>query len=111
VLPERTTAFDITYGTLHTSQKIDVYTPKAATPFSVVLLIHGGGWMHGDKIKYRISQKTKALLARGYAVLAVYYKLSMIAKFPAQIQDVKAAVLWIRANAATYNFNPNKIDA
>jgi acetyl esterase/lipase len=111
VLPERTTAFDISYGTLHSSQKVDVYTPKAVAPFPVVVLIHGGGWVQGDKMEYRTSIKTEALLARGYAVVAVNYRLSNVAKFPAQIQDVKAAVRWIRANATTYNFNPNKIGA
>jgi acetyl esterase/lipase len=111
VLPEITKTFDITYGTLHTSQKVDVYTPKAVAPFPVVVLIHGGGWVQGDKMEYRTSIKTEALLAKGYAVVAVNYRLSGVAKFPAQIQDVKAAVRWIRANAATYKFNPDKIGA
>jgi acetyl esterase/lipase len=111
VLPEITKTFDIAYGTLHAAQKVDVYTPKAAAPFPVVVLIHGGGWVQGDKMEYRTSIKTEALLARGYAVVAVNYRLSGIAKFPAQIQDVKAAVRWIRANATTYNLNPNKIGA
>jgi acetyl esterase/lipase len=111
VLPEITKTFDIAYGTLHAAQKIDIYTPKAVAPFPVVVLIHGGGWVQGDKMEYRTSQKTEALLARGYAVVAVNYRLSGIAKFPAQIQDVKAAVRWIRANANTYKFNIDKIGA
>jgi acetyl esterase/lipase len=111
VLPEITKTFDIAYGTLHAAQKVDVYTPKAVAPFPVVVLIHGGGWVQGDKMEYKTSIKTEALLARGYAVVAVNYRLSGVAKFPAQIQDVKAAVRWIRANAATYKFNPNKIGA
>jgi acetyl esterase/lipase len=93
------------------AQKVDVYTPKAVAPFPVVVLIHGGGWVQGDKMEYKTSIKTEALLARGYAVVAVNYRLSGVAKFPAQIQDVKAAVRWIRANAATYKFNPDKIGA
>ncbi len=111
VLPEITKTFDIAYGTLHAAQKVDVYTPKAVAPFPVVVLIHGGGWVQGDKMEYRTSQKTEALLEKGYAVVAVNYRLSGVAKFPAQIQDVKAAVRWIRANAATYKFNPDKIGA
>jgi acetyl esterase/lipase len=111
VLPEITKTFDIAYGTLHAAQKVDVYTPKAVAPFPVVVLIHGGGWVQGDKQEYRTSQKTEALLAKGYAVVAVNYRLSGVAKFPAQIQDVKAAVRWIRANATTYKFNPDKIGA
>jgi acetyl esterase/lipase len=111
VLPEATKTFDIAYGTLHAAQKVDVYTPKAVAPFPVVVLIHGGGWVQGDKQEYKTSIKTEALLARGYAVVAVNYRLSGVAKFPAQIQDVKAAVRWIRANATTYKFNPDKIGA
>jgi acetyl esterase/lipase len=111
VLSEKTTAFDIAYGILHSSQKLDVYTPKAVSPFPVVVLIHGGGWVQGDKMEYKTSIKTEALLARGYAVVAVNYRLSNVAKFPAQIQDVKAAVRWVRANAATYKLNENKIGA
>jgi acetyl esterase/lipase len=111
LLPERTSTFDIAYGTLHNAQKLDVYTPKATAPFPVVVLIHGGGWVQGDKMEYRTSPKTEALLARGYAVVAVNYRLSGVAKFPAQIQDVKAAVRWIRANVNTYKFNSDKIGA
>ena len=46
---------------------------------------------------------------RGYAVVCVNYRLSDEAKFPAAIQDIKAAIRWIRANAGTYNLNPDKI--
>jgi acetyl esterase/lipase len=48
-------------------------------------------------------------LKRGYAVVSINYRLSGEAKFPALVHDVKAAVRWIRANAAQYHFNPNKI--
>jgi acetyl esterase/lipase len=46
---------------------------------------------------------------RGYAVVSVNYRLCSEAKFPSQIQDIKAAIRWIRANARTYRFNPDKI--
>jgi acetyl esterase/lipase len=111
VIPERTINQDQAYATLHAAQKLDIYTPKAIGPYPVVVLIHGGGWVQGDKQEYRTSAKTEALLTRGYAVVAINYRLSFTAKFPAQIQDVKAAIRWIRANANTYNFNPNKIGA
>ncbi len=111
VVLEKTITSDIAYGTLHNAQKLDVYTPQGVAPFPVVVLIHGGGWVIGDKLEYKTSQKTKSLLERGYAVVAVNYRLSGVAKFPAQINDVKAAVRWIKANAATYNLNPNKIGA
>jgi acetyl esterase/lipase len=111
VIPERTIKLDQAYATLHAAQKLDIYTPKAIGPYPVVVLIHGGGWVQGDKQEYRTSTKTEALLTRGYAVVAINYRLSFTAKFPAQIQDVKATIRWIRANANTYNFNANKIGA
>jgi acetyl esterase/lipase len=111
VIPDRTIKNDLAYATLHNAQKLDVYTPAAVGPYPVVVLIHGGGWVQGDKGEYKTSQKTEALLLRGYAVVAINYRLSFVAKFPAQIQDVKAAIRWIKANAAAYNLNPNKIGA
>jgi acetyl esterase/lipase len=111
VIPERTTKFDIAYGNLHSSQKSDIYTPAVVGPFPVVVLIHGGGWVQGDKQGYRNGAVLEALLSRGYAVVAINYRLSFTAKYPAQIQDVKAAIRWIKANAAAYNFNPAKIGA
>jgi len=50
-------------------------------------------------------------LKRGYAVVSINYRLSPEANFPAQIFDIKAAVRWIKANARTYKFNPDKIAA
>ncbi len=111
VIPYKTTKFDVAYGNLHAAQKLDIYTPAAVGPYPVVVLIHGGGWVQGDKMGYRGGQVAEALLSRGYCVIAINYRLSFTAKFPAQIQDVKAAIRWIRANAVTYNLNPNKIGA
>jgi acetyl esterase/lipase len=111
MVPDRTTKFDVAYGTIHTAQKLDIYTPAGLGTYPVVVMIHGGGWVQGDKGEYKTSPKTETLLSRGYAVVAVNYRLSFAAKFPAQIQDVKAAIRWVRANATTYNFNPNKIGA
>jgi acetyl esterase/lipase len=111
IIPERITQFDIAYATTGTAQKLDIYLPAAKAPYPVVILIHGGGWVIGDKQEYKTSTKTEALLKRGYAVVAVNYRLSGAAKFPAQIMDVKAAIRWVRANAATYKLNADKIGA
>jgi acetyl esterase/lipase len=110
-IPARRTISDTPYATLNAAQKMDIYLPAARGPYPVVVLIHGGGWIIGDKQEYRTSAKTEALLSRGYAVVAVNYRLSNVAKYPAQIQDVKAAVRFIRSVAAIYNLNPNKIGA
>jgi acetyl esterase/lipase len=111
VVPERVVTKDIAYGTLHAAQKMDIYLPAALPPYPVVVLIHGGAWVSGDKQGYSGSTTLEALLSRGYAAVAINYRLSSVAKYPAQIQDVKAAIRFLRANATTYKLNPNKIGA
>ncbi len=110
-LPEKTTKYDIAYGNIHNAQKLDVFTPAATAPFPVVVLIHGGGWSQGDKQVYRNGTVLVSLLARGYAVIAINYRLSGVAKYPAQIQDVKAAIRWVKSNAIAYKLNPDRIGA
>jgi acetyl esterase/lipase len=100
---------DVPYANLSESQKMDIYLPdKFKGPYPVIVSIHGGGWCTGDKVG------TDVLIAwqgreRGYAVVSINYRLSGEALFPAQINDVKAAIRFIRANASKYNLNPDKI--
>ena len=100
---------DIPYATVSPSQKLDIYLPdKVKGPYPVIVSIHGGGYCTGDKVG------SDALAAwagreRGYAVVSVNYRLSGEALFPAQINDVKAAIRFIKANASKYNLNPDKI--
>jgi len=101
---------DIPYASLHERNKLDIYLPEnAARPYPVVVWIHGGGWESGDK--NTAAPFAELLLPHGFAVVGVGYRLSGDAIFPAQIHDCKAAIRWIRANAATYNFDPNRIGA
>lgn len=87
---------------------LDIYTPKTvAHPLPVVLWIHGGGWSRGRKEQ----RPPVNLMAHGYAVVSLEYRLSGEAPFPAQIEDCKAAVRWLRANAETYHFDPDHIGA
>jgi acetyl esterase/lipase len=102
---------DIAYAKNHPAQKLDIYLPAVKSPFPVVVMIHGGGWVMGDKQEYATSIKTEALLTRGYAVVAINYRLSGVAKFPSQIKDVKAAIRYIKDNASVYKFNANKVGA
>jgi acetyl esterase/lipase len=74
----------------------------------VVINIHGGGFKFGDK--GMLSEITgKALLKAGYAVASIDYRVSGEAQFPAAVQDAKAVVRFLRANAAKYNLNPDKM--
>ena len=102
---------DIPYATISPAQKLDIYLPDEGNgPFPVIVSIHGGAFMGCDKADAQIMPMLEGL-KRGYAVIAVNYRLSWEAKFPALVQDVKAAIRWIRANAPSYNFDPNRIAA
>ena len=100
---------DIPYAYLSPAQKLDIYLPKRKRgPFPVILAFHGGAFMGGDKADTHILPMLEGL-KRGYAVVGVNYRLSGEAKFPAQIQDAKAAVRWIRGNAVQYKLDPGRI--
>ena len=102
---------DISYADQSSSQKLDIYLPDDnAGPFPVIVSIHGGAFMGCDKSDTQVLPMLEGL-KRGYAVIAVNYRLSWEARFPALVQDVKAAVRWIRANALDYGLDPLKIAA
>jgi acetyl esterase/lipase len=72
----------------------------------VIVWVHGGAWMAGSK---EGGGPALSFVGRGYAVASINYRLSQHAVFPAQIEDCKAAIRWLRANAKTYNLNPERI--
>ena len=88
-------------------QTLDLYLPsnKQLEPFKVVIWIHGGSWLGGDKNSDVLPAR---LLSDRYAVASLDYRFSNEATFPAQIYDVKAAVRFLRANAAKYHLDPNR---
>jgi acetyl esterase/lipase len=90
------------------SLKLDVYLPQnVAKPYPVIVWIHGGGWRGGSKE----NPVATFMVQQGYAVVSINYRLSNQAIFPAQIHDCKAAIRWIRANAAKYGFNSERLGA
>ena len=100
---------DLVYKTINgRSLRLDIYSPKSIShPLPVVLWVHGGGWSKGRK-----EQKPPVnLMAKGFIIVSIDYRLSFDAPFPAQIEDCKAAVRWLRANAATYHIDPDHIGA
>jgi acetyl esterase/lipase len=85
---------------------LDLYVPKdARNPLPLVVWIHGGAWRAGSKDRCPAIRVTK----RGYVVASVNYRLSQQAIFPAQIEDCKAAIRWLRANAAKYHVDSERI--
>ena len=102
---------DLPYASLSESQKLDIYLPENSVgPFPVILSVHGGGFMAGDKRDKQVEPMLNGL-KRGYAVVAINYRLSGEAIWPAQIHDCKAAVRWIKANAQKYSLDADHIVA
>jgi len=100
---------DIAYANQSQAQKLDIYLPEEGDgPYPVILSIHGGAFKSGDKGDGQVNAMLEGL-KRGYAVVSVNYRLSGEAIWPAQIQDVKAAIRWIRANSKQYKLNSGKI--
>jgi acetyl esterase/lipase len=90
---------------------LDLFLPKdrGDSPLPAVLIVHGGGWLAGDKTRFRALAQTLAL--RGYVTAAIEYRLGGEAKFPAAIHDCNAAVRWLRANAKQHGIDPERIAA
>jgi acetyl esterase/lipase len=92
----------------HERQKLDLYLPPAGSRWPLVVSIHGGAFRMGSK-KGEPAATAGALVARGFAVAAINYRLSQHAVFPAQIEDCKAAVRWLRANVSRYGYDPDRV--
>lgn len=103
---EYLTLTDTPYGirTLHA----DVFLPKGdKKKYPALLLIHGGGWRSGNKSMN--TPLAQHLAARGFVVVSVEYRLSLEAKYPAAIYDIKAAIRWMRKSASEYKIDIHKI--
>jgi arylsulfatase A-like enzyme/dienelactone hydrolase len=89
----------------HERQRLDLYVPANATNLPLIVWVHGGAWLGGSK------ERPPALpfLKDGYAVASINYRLSQHATFPAQLEDCKAAIRWLRANAGKYGIDPDRI--
>jgi acetyl esterase/lipase len=94
------------------SQRLDLYIPHAAVtrPLPLAIYVHGGGMTAGDKSDLN-PVFLDALAPAGYAVASVNYRLAPEFRFPAQIEDVKCAVRYLRARAPMYGLNPSEIFA
>ena len=88
------------------SQVLNLYLPEQPSekPLPVVIWIHGGAWMAGNQA----SPPVLYLISKGFAVASIQHRFSSDATWPAQAYDCKAAVRFLRANAAKYNFDPDR---
>jgi alpha-L-fucosidase 2 len=90
------------------SLKLDVQVPEGEGPFPVAILVHGGGWTGGDKQK-DITPWFKPLSDAGFVWFSINYRLAPKHRWPACLEDVKTAIRWVKAHAANYKGDPNKV--
>ena len=100
---------DVTYCN---SQTLDVYVPRSAAtrPLPLAIFVHGGGLTAGSKA-YLNPTFLNALARAGFAVASLNYRLAPGNQFPAQIEDVKCGIRYLRAHAQAYDFSPSKVFA
>ncbi len=88
--------------------QLDLFAPKDVPgPFPALVILHGGGWSKGSHELFR--PIAAGFAAHGYVAATVGYRFAPRHKFPAQIQDVKCAVRWLRANAQRYPIDSERI--
>ncbi len=88
---------------------LDAYVPKADGPLPAVLVVHGGAWVMGDKDQ--LAAYAKGLAEQGFAAFAINYRLAPKSKHPAQIEDCREAIRWMRTTGAKHKVDPDRIGA
>jgi acetyl esterase/lipase len=88
-------------------QTMDVYLPASGGPWPVLVYVHGGSWMKGDKAE--AAGLGAGMTPQGYVVASLDYRMYPAVKFPGMIEDLKCAIRSLRAHAAEYNLDPQRI--
>jgi len=100
---------DIVYATAGgTNQTLDAFVPEGEGTFLTCILVHGGGWMRGDKTN-NFKELFAPLSQAGFTWFTINYRLAPQHRFPACIEDVEAAIRWVKAHAADYKADPKRI--
>lgn len=104
---------DIAYASDSPAQKLDLYLPTgtADAPRPAIVVVHGGGWRGGDKQRGQWARIPAQYASDGYVAISVNYRLTGEAPWPAQVEDVKAAVRWLRAHAEKHAVDVDRIGA
>ena len=87
--------------------RLHIFRPEKQGKYPAIIMIHGGGWRSGTKeMQVPMAQM---LAAKGFVAIPVEYQLSLEAKYPAAVYNIKSAIRWVRANAATYNIDTSRM--
>ena len=101
---------DIVYSTVGDRELLlDAYVPTTGSNRPAVLVVHGGAWKMGNR--KQLKGYAESLAQKGFVCFAIDYRLAPQHKFPAQIDDCRSAVKWIRANATEYKVDANRLGA
>ena len=102
---------DILYGTDPKWQVLDLYRSKnkEGEKLPVIVSIHGGGWVYGDKERYQYY--CMSLAERGFAVVNFTYRLAPEFKYPAPLEDTNLVFSWVLEHEAEYNLDTRHIFA
>lgn len=113
-LPKGVTAEkDLIYATLENTPcgkrelHLDLFRPEKKGKYPALIQIHGGGWRSGNKSME--AAMAISIAKAGYVTIPVEYRLSLEAKYPAAVHDIKAAIRWVKANADKYGIDTTKI--
>lgn len=105
-------SFDVAYGEVYANHesgplKADLYVPTSEGPHPGVLVVHGGAWYTGTRAQ--LAGVARRLASNGFTAVAISYRLAPQHKFPAQIEDCKTAVRWMREHADRLKLDPSRI--
>jgi acetyl esterase len=105
---------DVEYGKARgESLRLDAFVPEGPGPFPAVILVHGGGWTAGDKSggpsKGYMYPMHEPLEKAGFAWFSINYRLAPAHPYPAAVEDVETAIRWVKAHAAEYRIDPDRI--
>ncbi|QDV42067.1 Carboxylesterase NlhH [Stieleria neptunia] len=97
---------DLSYAKINgVDLKLDFYPSQADGVSPLIVWVHGGAWRAGDKRNVPI----KRLTGQGFSIATLNYRLSGTARFPAQTEDIKAGIRFLRAHAARFEIDPDRI--
>jgi acetyl esterase/lipase len=105
-------SLDLAYANGGTRNKLDVFAPKGdkGERFPVVLLVHGGTWMYGDKDFYGLYRKAgKNLATQGVVAVVINYRLSPLVRHPEHCRDVARAFAWVQKNIDQHGGDPDRV--
>jgi alpha-L-fucosidase 2 len=100
---------NIEYSKPGISLKLDAWAPEGKGPFPTAIIVHGGGWIGGDKRIEWVQPLFEPLQKAGFAIFTINYRLTPQSRYPAMMQDLAAAVRWVKDNAKKYKADKRRI--